>query len=40
MVLDASKGKNKNMMFYLKGKQYAPEGKVAHTNIPEDKKRK
>ena len=38
MILNARKGVNYIMMFYLKAKQYAPEGQVAHTNIPEEKK--
>ena len=33
MILYASKGQNKSMMFYLKAKRYAPEGKEAITNI-------
>ena len=34
MILDAIKGKNESVIFYLKAKRYAPEGKEAHTNIP------
>ena len=37
MTLDASKGQNKNMMFYLKAKRYAPEVQEPLTNIPENK---
>ena len=37
MILDA-RGVNESMIFYLKGKQCVSEGKVAHTNLPEDKK--
>ena len=35
MNLDASKGQNKSIMFYLKAKRYAPEGKEALKNMPE-----
>ena len=38
MILDARKGKNKSMMFYLKTKRYAPEVQEALTNVPEQKK--
>ena len=34
MILDAIKGQNKIMMFYLKSKRYAPEKQEALTNIP------
>ena len=37
MILDASKGQNKSMMFYLKAKRYSPEGQEALTNLPEKK---
>ena len=36
MTLDASKGQNNSMMFYLKAKRYVPEGQEALTNIPEN----
>ena len=36
--LDASKGQNKSMMFYLKAKRYAPEVQDALINISEHKK--
>ena len=41
MILDAKKGKNASMMFYLKAKRYAPEGsknKEENSNLPEEKK--
>ena len=38
MILEARKGKNASIMFYLEKKLYVPEGKVALTNIPEEKK--
>ena len=38
MILEAIKGQNKSMMFYLKAKKYAPEGKEALTNLPDKKK--
>ena len=37
VILDASKGKNKSMMFYLKAKRYAPEGQESLTNLQEEK---
>ena len=37
MILDARKGQNKIMMYYLKAKRYATEGKYALTNLPEQK---
>ena len=37
MILEAIKGQNKSMMFYLKAKKYAPEGKEALTNLPDKK---
>ena len=40
MALDASKGQNKSMMFYLKAKRYAQEGQEALTNLPEKKMKK
>ena len=36
MVLGAIKGQNKSMMFYLKSKEYDPEGQKALTNLPEE----
>ena len=38
MILEAIKLKNASMMFYLKGRKYFREVKVALTNIPEEKK--
>ena len=38
MTLDARKGQNKSMMFYLKAKRYAPEVQDALINISEHKK--
>ena len=37
MTLDAKKGQNNSMMFYLKTKRYTPEGKEALTNLTEKK---
>ena len=37
MNLDASKGQNTIMIFYLKEMRYAPEGQEALTNMPENK---
>ena len=37
MTLDARKGQNGSMMFYLKAKRYYHEGKNALTNMPEKK---
>ena len=37
VVLDARKGQNKSMVFYLKAKRYAPEGQEALINLPEEK---
>ena len=38
MTLDASKGQNKSMVFYLKAKIYSPEVQEALTNLSENKK--
>ena len=38
MTLDASKGQNKSMMFYLKSNRYSPERQEALTNLQEKKK--
>ena len=38
MSLNARKGQNKSMMFYLKSKRYSPEGQWAINTIPEQKK--
>ena len=38
MILDARKVQNKIIIFYLKAKRYALEGKEALTNISEQKK--
>ena len=40
MTLNASKGQNKRMMFYLKAKRYAPEKQEENINIPEIKMEK
>ena len=37
VIVDASKGQNKSMMFCLKAKRYDPEGQEALTNLPEEK---
>ena len=37
MILDAIKGQNKIMMFYLNTKSYSPAGQDALTNMPEQK---
>ena len=37
VIVDASKGQNKIMMFCLKAKRYEPEGQEATTNLPEEK---
>ena len=36
MILYARKVNNTSMIFYLKMKQYVPEGQVALTNLPEE----
>ena len=38
IILDARKGKNKIMMFYLKVKRYSPGGQETLTNMPYNKK--
>ena len=38
MTLDARKGQNKSIIFYLKAKRYAPEGQEALANLTEQKK--
>ena len=38
MILDAGKGNNSSMMFYLKKKIYVPEEQVALTNLLEENK--
>ena len=37
MILDARKGENDIMIFYLKEKQYPPKVQEVNTNSPEDK---
>ena len=37
VIVDASKGQNKSMMFCLKAKRYDLEGQEALTNLPEEK---
>ena len=36
MIIDARKGNNTSVMFYLNTKRYAPEGILALNNIPEE----
>ena len=36
MILDARKGENDIMIFYLKAKKYPPEVQEVNNNIPED----
>ena len=38
MVLDARKGQNKIMMFYLKANRYHPEGQAPLANLPKQEK--